>query len=203
MTVTEIEKTAENVLQKAAIINPAVMSNKIAEFVFGLEFDWRNLTNNSIQGEILAAISFKDKKIYINETQAHKLRNNLGMWNFTIAHELGHWILHKNLVQEKLPFFDGETLICRGIDKVTDNKERQANLFATYLLMPEKFIRSELKTFTCYKNIVRKMAERFCVSRQTMEIRLVNELKLIYKSGGNYFANKATAMESAGQQKLF
>ena len=203
MTATDIEKIADNVLKKATINNPAVMADKIAEFTFGLEFSWKILTNNSIQGEILAAISFEDKKIYINETQEYKLKKNPGMMNFTIAHELGHWVLHKDLVQEKLPNFDGETLICRGIDKVTDNKERQANLFATFLLMPEKFIRDELKTFTFDQSIVRKMAERFRVSNQTMEIRLVNELKLIYKFGSNYFRNKADAMESAGQQTLF
>ena len=203
MTLTEIEKIADKILAEAGIKNPAIMSDRIAEFIFDLEFDWKYLKNNSIQSEILATISFKDKKIYMNKAQEYELKNNPGRLNFTIAHELGHWVLHKDLAQEKLEIFEGEILICRGIDRLTDNKERQANLFATYLLMPEKFVREEFKNFTFDQNIVRQMAERFCVSKQAMEIRLVNELKLAYKLKNKFYRNKSEAFEAAGQQKLF
>lgn len=203
MTTIEIEKLAKSILEKSNILNPAVRADKIVEFNCDLEFEWRELKNNSTDGTILAAISFENKKIYLNETHEQELKNNLGRMNFTIAHELGHWLLHKDLAQEKLQGLEGEILICRGIDRQIDSKERQANLFATYLLMPEEFIRNEITKFKFDRNIIRKMAEKFCVSKQAMEIRLVKELKLVYKFNGGYYQSEIEAREAVGQLKLF
>lgn len=98
---------------------------------------------------------------------------------FTIAHELGHLLLHKNSVSYDqggiMMFRDGHS--SEGIDR----KEVQANRFAAELLMPEQDIRLDLakeKTFDLMttpellSTFVVRMANKYKVSEQAMYIRL-------------------------------
>lgn len=70
----------------------------------------------------------------------------LGRYHFTLAHEAGHWRLHRHLFQKKanqlrlLP--DGAErpeYICRSTDR--DPIEVQANRFASCLLMPREMVK--------------------------------------------------------------
>ncbi len=64
---------------------------------------------------------------------------------FTLAHEIGHVILH---LKEDLPFIDNNMTIAGGSE---DEKEQEANYFAACLLMPsdevERFIDLEIPGF--------------------------------------------------------
>lgn len=79
-------------------------------------------------GESLGfCLSYKRQKIIvINENCPDELLN------FTIAHELGHAILHKRI---NTPFLKKHTLV--SIDKI----ERQANTFAVELLLPDNILK--------------------------------------------------------------
>jgi Zn-dependent peptidase ImmA (M78 family) len=201
---SEIEKVANETLIKAGITEPKIVADNIAEFTYGLEIECRNL-NQCSEGKVLAAISFANKVIYLNECFATELIKYPGRKNFTIAHELGHWLLHQNSAQVRLPILEEELLICRGLDNKTDDRERQANLFATYLLMPKKFIVKYVEDFRSplSEYDIRKIADIFCVSKQAMKIRLTDELKILHFSKGMYYKNKCEALEAGGQQKLF
>jgi Zn-dependent peptidase ImmA (M78 family) len=201
---SEIEKVANEALTKAEINAPKIMADNIAEFTYELEFEWRNL-NQCSEGKVLAAINFKNGIIYLNESFERELKNCPGRMNFSIAHELGHWLLHKNSAQVRLPMFEEEALICRGLNNKTDDRERQANLFATYLLMPEKFIVECMKDFSSPLSEcdLKTLAEIFGVSKQAMKIRLTDELKILYVAEGMYYKSKFEALEAGGQQKLF
>lgn len=201
----DIESIAEKVLTQAGIDVPPVRVDSIAEFNCGLEFGWRNLDKYSLSGEVLAAIVIQDEKIYLNESKERELKNNLGRRNFTIAHELGHWFLHKDLAQEKLFGVEGKVIICRGLNIKTDNRERQADIFATHLLMPERFVREQLKSFApeLSEYDLKRMANIFQVSKQAMKIRLVDELKVLHYVQGVYYKSEREAMEARGQQSLF
>lgn len=95
---------------------------------------------------------------------------------FTIAHELAHYILHRDADQPLYAHRDaGQN---GGI-------EREANIFASNILMPEELVRSFLdemedevpgKLFDSYKVIL--LADQFAVSKPAAEVRL-KELKLI------------------------
>ena len=200
-----IENLAEKILVEADVNNPPVKADNVAEFTCGLEIEWRNLDRCEDKKIVLAAIDVRKKKICMNESQEWELRNNRGRMNFTVAHELGHWLLHKDFAQEKLVGFEDRVLICRGIDNRIDDRERQANLFAVYLLMPERFIRMQLEDFPAplSEYDLRLIADAFCVSKQAMRIRLVDELKLLHYTKGSYYKSKLEAMEAAGQQSLF
>jgi Zn-dependent peptidase ImmA (M78 family) len=86
---------------------------------------------------------------------------------FTIAHEVGHWVCH--CLEGRAP--DPEPSYCRPVDltEAADRTlEREANVFAAELLMPEPRVRGawdELKD-------VRACAARFGVSPTAMHWRL-------------------------------
>lgn len=87
MKSSEIENVANETLIKAGKTSPKIMAANIAEFIYGLEFEWRNL-NQCSEGKVLAAISIKNKIIYLNESFKTELKNCPGRMNFTIAHQI-------------------------------------------------------------------------------------------------------------------
>jgi Zn-dependent peptidase ImmA (M78 family) len=91
---------------------------------------------------------------------------------FTIAHELGHYILEHNkelsLSKTQLPIYRNEKS-STGEDKM----EREANLFAATLLMPADFIEFEIDNdFLNQGNRIGYLAKKFKVSEQAMSYRL-------------------------------
>ena len=121
---------------------------------------------------------------------ADKFASNVGFKNFTVAHELGHWVLHRNSISKRSPEI-----------------EREADLFAVYLLMPETFVRNEFAKLNSSRLLrclsaemkLQTMSSKFCVSLQAMRIRLSqDELKLIYvaKDGKCYRSREDKLIES-------
>jgi Zn-dependent peptidase ImmA (M78 family) len=97
---------------------------------------------------------------------------------FTSAHELGHFVLkHKGRF-----FVDKGTVIYRDNQSSTGEieEERDANKFAAELLMPEKFIRRDVKKPINVGDVrdIDKLAKKYKVSVQAMTYRLTN-LQLI------------------------
>ncbi|MXO31613.1 ImmA/IrrE family metallo-endopeptidase [Apibacter sp. B2912] len=93
---------------------------------------------------------------------------------FTIAHELGHFVLHKDII----PLFidRDEKIMYRNSESTTGEirKEREANSFAASLLMPIDFIKYEINKVPLYEDNVPYLAEKFKVSEQAMIFRLAN-----------------------------
>jgi Zn-dependent peptidase ImmA (M78 family) len=95
---------------------------------------------------------------------------------FTIAHEIGHFVLHASvptvLVDESIVHFRDDKS-----STATDPREREANAFAAQLLMPESAVRQELngRPIDAFdENAVRGLAVRFGVSTQAITLRLKN-----------------------------
>ena len=93
---------------------------------------------------------------------------------FTIAHELGHFVLHK-----ETPLFvdkKNDRIMYRNSESTTGEirKEREANAFAAALLMPMSFIRDEWQKIPLKQNPVEYLANVFTVSEQAMSFRLAN-----------------------------
>lgn len=76
---------------------------------------------------------------------------------FTIAHELGHYILHSEIGKKKI------TVARHGSDRL----EWEANWFAAGFLMPATKFKAEMKinSATSY------LASKFCVSPSAVDIR--------------------------------
>ena len=85
---------------------------------------------------ILGGIIFDQKTIMINAaTETHE-----GRYSFTLAHEIGHHVLHKAIFEAA----HNEKMVCRE-DANKPIEERQADHFAGALLMPEEAVRQLYK----------------------------------------------------------
>lgn len=84
---------------------------------------------------------------------------------FTLAHEIGHWALHCSGIAPP-------PILCRavGLRPGADAREREANVFAADLLMPEDDVRAARAD----EPDVAALAERFGVSPEAMGWRLFN-----------------------------
>lgn len=82
---------------------------------------------------------------------------------FTCAHELAHFYLHHD--GDELEFLDLRSTIRTPL-------EREADIFAAELLMPERVLRDEHASLLF--PTIEELARRFGVSRQAMQIRLAN-----------------------------
>lgn len=93
---------------------------------------------------------------------------------FTIAHELGHLLLHEDKllhVDERFPIGFRTGLSSLALE----TKEIEANQFAAELLMPESFMVrdvSQLQGDLDIEEVVAQLAEIYDVSQEAMAIRL-------------------------------
>lgn len=118
----------------------------------GIEIRYENL-ENGISGKLE-----KDGERYIITVEGRHPKNRQ---RFTIAHEIAHYFLHRNLREkfEDMVFF-------RGVDK--DSAEFQANLFASEILMPQSQFLEQIKTGM---NKIEDLAQYFGVSTLAIRVR--------------------------------
>jgi Zn-dependent peptidase ImmA (M78 family) len=102
-------------------------------------------------------------KIYINRQDSSTRQI------FTLAHELGHFFLHR---EEDEEFVDGDFVMNRDEDAKYRRKEMEANEFAGNIVMPESTIRRKVGEKTPTDETVLELARQFCVSPLAMAIRL-------------------------------
>jgi len=181
-------------------IDPPIDICAIAETFLGLRLDYMDLAKEYGEG-ILGAINFEKKTVYINTT-LDPVENDRteGRHNFTLAHEIGHWQLHRYefLLPDNLKNQEFQpSILCRAT-QWKDPREWQANQFASYLLMPKTMIQNawrnsygdnvlsvgdveafkrgdDLKAaFKDYYLLVKDFAQLFAVSGHAMRIRLVD-----------------------------
>jgi len=93
---------------------------------------------------------------------------------FTIAHELGHYLLHLGLSSH----FDRDYRVnyrSAESSEATNVEEIEANFFAASLLMPRQFLEVDdaVKALDSDAS-VEKLAKRYAVSRHAMSLRLAN-----------------------------
>lgn len=91
---------------------------------------------------------------------------------FTIAHELGHYLFHRRLIDGGVD----DTKAYRSLDigkfkntKIGPEQETEANRAAARLLMPAKLVR---KYHEEYEGDVGRLAKKFQVSSEAMGYRL-------------------------------
>lgn len=79
-----------------------------------------------------AFISADFKMIYVDQQEFEKESNR---YRFSLAHELGHYVLHREYFSSRIEDFEEWQGFARGF--TNDYVERQANFFAGSLLVPE------------------------------------------------------------------
>jgi Zn-dependent peptidase ImmA (M78 family) len=104
-------------------------------------------------------------KITVNSEQSRQRKN------FTAAHELAHYLLHRDLLEERGHLdrlFDAPTA-ANPSEPFRPSHEVQANKLAAQILMPREAVLSEM-VWQDYD--LQKISRMFAVSPQAMEIRL-------------------------------
>lgn len=118
-----------------------------------------NVFKADLEKKILGAIHYdKDVKKYsiiLNQNQDSKQQR------FTLAHELGHFFLHKNILE-------ADELHIDVMYRIEDAEEKEVDYFASALLMNRMLLEK------MYENnpSIRELAEMFDVSISVMTLRL-------------------------------
>lgn len=161
-----IDEKAKRLLQQSDALALPVDLDQVVGYL-GLSLDETPLEN-----EYSGFLAVKEKTIVVN------LRHPPARRRFTIAHEIGHYQLHRR--SEDIPVFIDRTVYHRkesaeGVDHLM---EMQANAYAAGLLMPEALLDAYLEkhpTLDLEKPAdIKALAEDFEVSRPAMEFRLKN-----------------------------
>lgn len=163
-----IRKVVEELLDQNKIKEPPVDVEKISE-ACGLSITRQNV--ESISGFIIRG----DGKavIGVNSSNAEVRQR------FTIAHELGHYLIHPPGTDD-IHIDSGFEIRFRNelSSQGTDTSEQEANFFAAELLMPERFVKVDLETAGKMDfedgEAIEKLAKRYKVSTQALLIRLAN-----------------------------
>jgi len=163
----KIESLVADLLAENGINEAPVKVDKIAK-ARGLR-----IVYDSLEAD-LSGFLYRDKKhavIGVN-THHHPVRQN-----FTIGHELGHFLLHD---EEKL-HVDHEFRVRLRSDVSSqgiDLAEREANLFAASLLMPREFLEADLASEEYVDllddQFLHELSRKYGVSAQALVNRLKN-----------------------------
>ena len=152
LSIPQIDSAAWELLAKYAqwkgeAVTPPIDVDDIVEGYLGLEFGVTNLKDVLGISDVLGATWFNAKRVSIDSS----LEGNEGRFAFTVAHEIGHWQLHRPVFEmEKvtLPLFAGQFgeepkpgLVCRTKTK-KQPAEYQADQFAARILMPADAVRT-------------------------------------------------------------
>ena len=181
MPITRLYNKAEHqaykLLEDFNICKPAVPIEKIA-MRLGVSLVPYDL-GNEVSGMLLlddehnGIISYNDK-------------DNRNRQRFTIAHELGHYMLHRK--SERL-FIDKDFIVKyrsnKQYDSVEMQQEQQANAFAAAILMPANLIHEEMRKAK-FRNfdeakLIESLSEIFEVSNLAMTYRLSNIMQFAEK----------------------
>jgi Zn-dependent peptidase ImmA (M78 family) len=179
MNKRNIEKIAEQLIEELGINELPVPVDKIAEKK-GITVKPFDDLGDDVSGVLV--VENGEGTIGFNSSHS-KVRRR-----FTIAHELGHYVLHNNNTTEL--FVDTSAhYIPENYSNIkieyrnhlssegTVKKEQQANAFAAALLMPKKFLVEEIKNHhfdLSDDESISQLAKTFNVSMLAMSLRILN-----------------------------
>jgi Zn-dependent peptidase ImmA (M78 family) len=161
------EERASLVLEECGIKSPPVPVAEIAE---GRGVAVRHMP---LKDELSGMIFVKnDMPVIVVNSLHHANRQR-----FTIAHELGHHVLHMSDIGSEVHVDTKYFVMARdeNSSKGFDRKEIEANRFAAELLVPKRFLRRELKGRVIDVEdapLIAELARAFEVSPQMMSIRI-------------------------------
>jgi Zn-dependent peptidase ImmA (M78 family) len=163
----KIEQKANELLKTFKIDEVPIALDKIAE---GLNLI---IQEEKLEGDLSGVLLRDVDKTIIGVNSAHSENRK----RFTIAHEIGHYLLHKgNPVHIdrtfKVNYRDQSSSLANNVEEI------EANAFAAALLMPEKllkqFYNKKLKEGIDFEDSdeLEQIAKDFKVSKQALMIRL-------------------------------
>lgn len=172
---------------------------EIIEFHYELDLVWEPIDHYGPDSMVMAAIHPEQRLIVLNESCKHLFMSKIGTMNFTLAHELGHWVLHVSYLQNRRGTGKLESFYCE-IPGKKPPVEIQADMFAGCLLMPELLLRNAVSSLK-WQGPVRlhhlyELADRLKVSISALRVRL-EQLGLLFveKDGSVSYTREPTAIQ--------
>jgi Zn-dependent peptidase ImmA (M78 family) len=188
LTVEHIKSIADRLLKYDITSDSALDTEKLIQFIsekYPIEIKTERIY------PLMGKIEFNPLSIIIDSTlEDHRFR-------FTLCHEIGHLVLHKNLFENKVDKEDNEyslSLNNNVADLNTRRIEIQANIFASYLLLPTDnflletmkfFIRNNISKNYIYldkqvvnqllaNNLILELSEKFNASKEAVRLKLID-----------------------------
>lgn len=165
----KIDREVESLLAHAGAKNPPIPVEDIAASL-GAQITYSNF-KNEVSGLLIRHKNSIMIGVHSKQTPARK--------RFTIAHEIGHLIMHEPDPNQHVHIDKLFQVHLRSKTSSTaeDVAEIEANAFAASLLMPRQMLWDDvdenLLDFEDPK-LVRSLAEKYQVSTQAMTFRLLN-----------------------------
>ncbi|MBL0269441.1 MAG: ImmA/IrrE family metallo-endopeptidase [Chitinophagaceae bacterium] len=170
---SQIEKKAQELLDSLKINELPIPINEVAERA------GTSVTAFDLGDDISGVLHIKNNKANIGYNPSEsKVRQR-----FTVAHELGHYILHKHDEKDKI-YVDNENYFYPLKFRTTNMKlseqdyeeEQEANAFAAALLIPVRLVQREVKNYNGFdlsdNSMIVELAKKFDVSMQAMSYRI-------------------------------
>ena len=120
-------------------VEPPIPVESIIERGLGLRLGFTDLRKKLKLDDVLGATYIKEKMICVDRSLAEN--QNEGRLCFTFAHEAGHWVLHRTLVDQACRTDGGRAFIFCRIKEAKRPIEWQADYFASCMLLPEEAVR--------------------------------------------------------------
>lgn len=155
---------ANSILKKFGIDNP--IDVPILDIVHALDIPIKFKPLSNCDGRIIHS---KEKSlIVINNKIEFETRKN-----FTIAHELGHYLLHR---ESQILHLDNSSTLNWFDDKNKGKifqQEYEANTLASEILLPTSIFQNEIDDYYFSPSLIRHLSDKYNVSRSSIIYRFV------------------------------
>jgi hypothetical protein len=176
----QIERRADALLDVCARAGrppgPPVPVEWIAEHILDLRILWDVLPSDPL-APVLGGLDPVRGEVVLNEAESRRFSAFPGLETFTLAHEIGHWVLHvppSRRRQLALPGMErSRAQGCITAIGGAAGREQQADRFAAYLLMPARLLLPRCAKLDLTRFPARyKLRDEFGVSITAMNLRL-------------------------------
>lgn len=196
-TEDEIEKEIEDLNLDEFYVNDKLETENLCRHlteVYKVSFNYNENLGSEQSSKVLGKISLNPLKIFISK----ELLIDPHRWRFTIAHEIGHLVLHRAEFTKYLDEYTDNDLTISMFGQSLSPKynkrlEIQANIFASRLLIPkylfikhveDYFVRENIRKGYLYldsqrcnieltNRLLYELQEHFNVSKEVARIRLI------------------------------
>jgi Zn-dependent peptidase ImmA (M78 family) len=163
------QEEATKILEALKITEPPVPVERIARYLGA------KIRFSPFDGEISGMIYVKDSVPIIGVNSLHPPNRQ----RFTIAHECGHLILHRDLITQEVHIDRKFPVLRRDYKSATGTEqiEIEANRFAAEITMPHAFLLRALGNDVIDiddSDLVNRLAQEFKISTDAMKIRMTN-----------------------------
>jgi Zn-dependent peptidase ImmA (M78 family) len=205
-----LENYCPQILKRPGMTPVMEIISKLKERT-GLEFGYGDL--GSIGGlKILGKVSFSKKTLWLDRAlTSGSLEKRL---QFTAAHEIGHWVLHRHSYH-KWKFSigadgtldDDEESLCKLIDmSPRDWLEVQANIFAAELIMPKATFEQAVAEAQWEIGIRRNVGLVWLngtLSNALDRIRVLEKLEMVYSTSKQAIDIRLESLGLIARPKLY